>query len=430
LGNVTNDAQLKIASNLADLNNVATARTNLGLGTAATKNVGTGSGDVAAGQHGHIWTEVSKSGAKISDLDVPAYPMDGHVYILRENNGTLSWGLSDTLVTQPLAVCQAHKSSSQSLSTGVWTDVSLNILDIQNESGTIAQDATDKAMFRIYVSGYYLVEYAMRGTGGVEGLSGRVYKNLSSTVPGSETVNSGGCWGQLAANFIAYYEAGDYIELQAYTALSQAILSNANMIVIKLDGIKGDKGDAGGTTVDILQDGINVKANVDEINFIGATVTDGLDSQAIVTIPARKRTTTLTLAYTGNFTGVFLAWIPTALLTSSSAFIPPYPVKIREITVTSALAGSSGQVDRLRCFSRNRDNGTNITTSDTLIFEARNTDAACAFNDLNGRQWKKDVSSLNITLSNAYKYGFHYDRVSGTAYINNVVVNIELEEII
>lgn len=36
LGNVTNNAQLKIASNLSDLNNVAAARSNLGLGAAAT----------------------------------------------------------------------------------------------------------------------------------------------------------------------------------------------------------------------------------------------------------------------------------------------------------------------------------------------------------------------------------------------------------
>jgi hypothetical protein len=45
LSNVTNDAQLKIASNLSDLNNAATARTNLGLGSAAVANIGT-SGDV------------------------------------------------------------------------------------------------------------------------------------------------------------------------------------------------------------------------------------------------------------------------------------------------------------------------------------------------------------------------------------------------
>ena len=53
LGNVTNNAQLKIASNLSDLNNTATARTNLGLGDAATKSVGTAAGTVAAGDHNH-----------------------------------------------------------------------------------------------------------------------------------------------------------------------------------------------------------------------------------------------------------------------------------------------------------------------------------------------------------------------------------------
>jgi len=38
LGNVTDDAQLKISSNLSDLNNASTSRTNLGLGTVATQD--------------------------------------------------------------------------------------------------------------------------------------------------------------------------------------------------------------------------------------------------------------------------------------------------------------------------------------------------------------------------------------------------------
>jgi len=45
----TDTTKLAIASNLSDLNNAGTARTNLGLGGAATLNVGTTSGTVAAG---------------------------------------------------------------------------------------------------------------------------------------------------------------------------------------------------------------------------------------------------------------------------------------------------------------------------------------------------------------------------------------------
>lgn len=47
------DLFLQIGSNLADLNDATVARENLGLGDSATRDVGTGAADVAAGQHYH-----------------------------------------------------------------------------------------------------------------------------------------------------------------------------------------------------------------------------------------------------------------------------------------------------------------------------------------------------------------------------------------
>lgn len=56
LGNVSNDAQLKIASNLSDLNNVGTARTNLGLGTSAVYNIGTSGGTIPLLNTANVWS--------------------------------------------------------------------------------------------------------------------------------------------------------------------------------------------------------------------------------------------------------------------------------------------------------------------------------------------------------------------------------------
>jgi hypothetical protein len=68
LGNVTDDAQLKIASNLSDLNNTTTARTNLGLGNSATLDVGTTAGTVAVGDDARLSDSRIPTGAAGGDL--------------------------------------------------------------------------------------------------------------------------------------------------------------------------------------------------------------------------------------------------------------------------------------------------------------------------------------------------------------------------
>jgi hypothetical protein len=76
LGNVTDDAQLKIASDLADLNDAPNARGNLGLGDSATLDVGTISGTVAAGDDSRLSDERVPTDGSVTDTKIVAGGLD------------------------------------------------------------------------------------------------------------------------------------------------------------------------------------------------------------------------------------------------------------------------------------------------------------------------------------------------------------------
>jgi hypothetical protein len=78
-------AKLSRASNLSDLQNPVTARSNLALGTAATRNVGTASSQVAAGNHNHsaLYAPVNHTHQKIElTVSPPVGPdRNGSLYL-------------------------------------------------------------------------------------------------------------------------------------------------------------------------------------------------------------------------------------------------------------------------------------------------------------------------------------------------------------
>ena len=187
LSNVSNDLQLKAASNLSDLLNAANARANLGLGDSATKNVGTASGTVAAGDHTHS--------AAVFPFRVREYSASvnlkntGVTTIFNTESGkgrficTKCWVHADNVVSLGLyaptisigytAVNYSDFVSGQTLpnssfATNQYVEVAVRAQSASRTSATAATDikinvtqASDAAAYTctVFVEGYYLQDY-------------------------------------------------------------------------------------------------------------------------------------------------------------------------------------------------------------------------------------------------------------------------------
>lgn len=143
-----NGDYLQIANNLSDLAAVATARTNLGLGTAAVADVGTDADEVAAGNHNHnaLYLQIANN---LSDL--------GDAATARTNLGL---GNSAVRNVGTAAGQVAHGNHDHNFLTGLQTD-----LDGQGDGYLAFTDSTGTLETRNYVN--WIDLYYAGATGGI-----------------------------------------------------------------------------------------------------------------------------------------------------------------------------------------------------------------------------------------------------------------------
>jgi len=155
---------LLVANNLSDGNVTAMWR-NLGLGNAAGKNTGTGSGDVAAGNHTHTGYLSTADGNKTRELrEIGAQPVGSYQTELgftpenvtnKDNNGTRSAGDTTHYFTTSAAIAKMQSliAAISGFVTGATSNkglvVSGTTIGMQNCSDNQTQE---------YVSGSWVVD--------------------------------------------------------------------------------------------------------------------------------------------------------------------------------------------------------------------------------------------------------------------------------
>jgi hypothetical protein len=181
--------------------------------------------------------------------------------------------------TDPLPTVQARRTTTIEVPLS-WTDLTFDTTDIENASTIVDHDNTNRDRVIVKEDGLYMLSYTMVCDDEVQT---RIRVNDTTVVPGS-THQSGdpNDVNDVKANntttVFAELTVNDFLSVQIQAATSAENLdAGAIFTVTKMQGAKGDKGDAGGATVTVQEDDGTVNGTTDTLNFEGnvAVVNEG-----------------------------------------------------------------------------------------------------------------------------------------------------------
>ncbi len=175
---------------------------------------------------------------------------DNNTYIC---NGT-SWeqinGGGSGTISGMLAAVQARRTSNFTLTNqSQWYDIPLDSTDVESDDTVIEHNGTNTERIDIKADGLYRLTYHLDANNNTttHGIQAKLRINNTSDIPGSflESTNYQTEHSPLTATVLAELNNGDYITLQAQRLSVNTVIGEPLITVVKLDGVKGDKGDPG-----------------------------------------------------------------------------------------------------------------------------------------------------------------------------------------
>lgn len=170
-----------------------------------------------------------------------------------------------------LSSIQARRTNTiEPISETNWMDVNFEIIDIESQPIYLYHDPVNNDRMIINASGVYQITYTGNSDSGM--IEGRLRINDSTVINGSYQQTRPSVDTDidiLSTNCIVNLSVGDFVTMQI-RGESGTNLNSLVLTIIKLNGSIGEKGDPGGSDVDIEMNDSLVSADVTTINFEGA----------------------------------------------------------------------------------------------------------------------------------------------------------------